>query len=332
VTYKAPPANVPWSQLRRLQANPKPGFQTGFDLSDPAEKVKQEARQKRFGIVAAPPTDDTTLQETTEENLLPILQAWDNESLVGMHRTDPPQSLWKNLPLDTTEVTEQVDEFREETAKPPTLVHEKIHIFSIDWAAFKQIRTNDIMAYFSIYGPTYVEWLDDLSANVIFEGFSAARALENMSQELPTPPPEEDLIHFFPSPPDFGGMGWRFGRKLLHKVTSDRYGQRGTTARLLMRVATSLDILQDRPSSWPKPPPGFSTKRVLGPGSDFPKQNKRTRGGERSDPGPPGTEQLMNSSLSAGRAGFSVEEMEAERARKRAKESTNKPQGTDESA
>jgi hypothetical protein len=134
--------------------------------------------------------------------------------------------------------------------------------------------------------------------------------------------------------PTLGAWGRRFCKKLFHKVTSDRYGQRGTTAHLLMRVATSLDILQDRPSSWPKPPSGFSNKRVLlAPGSDFPKQNKRTRGGERSDPSAPGSDPpLMNSSLSAGRAGFSVEEMEAERARKRAKESTDKPQRTDESA
>ena len=36
-----------------------------------------------------------------------------------------------------------------------------------------------------------------------------------------------------------------------------------------MRPATSLDILVERPSTWPNPPPGFSTKRILGPGSDY---------------------------------------------------------------
>ena len=53
------------------------------------------------------------------------------------------------------------------------------------------------------------------------------------------------------------------------KVKNDRFGRRGTKARILMRPATSLDILVERPSTWPNPPPGFSTKRILGPGSDY---------------------------------------------------------------
>lgn len=36
-----------------------------------------------------------------------------------------------------------------------------------------------------------------------------------------------------------------------------------------MRVATSIDVLDDRPTQWPKPPPGFTTKRVLMPWHDF---------------------------------------------------------------
>jgi hypothetical protein len=53
------------------------------------------------------------------------------------------------------------------------------------------------------------------------------------------------------------------------QIKNDRFGRRGTTARVLMRPATSLDILVERPSSWPAPPPGFSTKHILGPGSDY---------------------------------------------------------------
>lgn len=37
-----------------------------------------------------------------------------------------------------------------------------------------------------------------------------------------------------------------------------------------MRVSNVYDILEKRPTEWPKPPPGFTTRRVLGPGSDFP--------------------------------------------------------------
>lgn len=40
-----------------------------------------------------------------------------------------------------------------------------------------------------------------------------------------------------------------------------------------MRVSNAHDILEKRPTKWPKPPPGFTTRRVLGPGSDFPAQS-----------------------------------------------------------
>ena len=43
-----------------------------------------------------------------------------------------------------------------------------------------------------------------------------------------------------------------------------------------MRVASSFDVLVERPTEWPRPPPGFSTKRILGPGDDFKTDNRRT--------------------------------------------------------
>ena len=182
-----------------------------------------------------------------------------------------------------------------------------------------------------MYGPTYVEWLGELSCNVLFEDkYSAARALDGLSRELPLSPPlvlsegtegsseiqqVENTIQILtdtndqenstmvveggaddvlqnqdatnsledtPSndPPNLGSMGWRFCNYALWKRQSDRYGRRGTRSRCLVRTATSLDVLEERPTSWPKPPPGFTTKRVLGPGSDF-KSRSRRQGGKR---------------------------------------------------
>jgi len=166
-----------------------------------------------------------------------------------------------------------------------------------------------------------------------------------MSRELPSPPPprlpvpeesreEPERGAVITEPPDLGRMGWRLGKKVLLKVADDKYGRRGTEARLLLRPATSLDILLERPNQWPKPPPGFSTKRVLGPHSDLrgkrknKKQKKRSRGDEDQSienknftKGPKTAESLLSAGLSAARAGFTVEEMEAERAKKRMKAS-----------
>jgi hypothetical protein len=297
VPYKepAPDAFLPWSQARRLRANPKQGFITGLDLYDPVEKAKQDARKRRFGV--ADDKDDSkeeSKQEQdgkgstsmeTEATELPVVQAWDNEALVRAQRQDPPVSLWTNPPPETADETPKND--FAVSAETPTLVPEKIFIFSIDWAAFKQMRTNDLMAYFSIYGPSYVEWLGDLSCNILFEDrFGAKRALESLSRELPTPPPAEVVpseVEGESSPPDLGNMGWRLCNKAVRKVSNDRYGRMGTTARLIMRPATSLDVLKERPKTWPKPPPGFSTKHVLGPGSDFEVGRGRKRQKQRSN-------------------------------------------------
>ena len=160
IPYKepAPQAFLQWSQARRLRANPEKGFITGMDIMSPEELAKQEARKARFGVVTKQEdddkkrkgvdeeeghdNDDTTMMEEDAEPL-PILQAWDNEKLVKEHRVDPPSSLYVNPSL--SEETQEMDEFAMTPAAPATFVPEKIHLCSIDWAAFKQIRTDDIM-------------------------------------------------------------------------------------------------------------------------------------------------------------------------------------------
>ena len=125
------------------------------------------------------------------------------------------------------------------------------------------------------------------------------------------------------------------------QVSNDRYGRRGTRARVLMRLATSADVLDDRPTEWPKPPPGFTTKRVLMPWHDF-SGRRRQRGGHRDtkrrrrgggggrrsggrgyddeyDPAAGGEHPLLSKGLQSGRSGgYTVEELEAERNAKNA--------------
>lgn len=108
-----------------------------------------------------------------------------------------------------------------------------------------------------------------------------------------------------------------------------------------MRLATSVDVLDDRPTEWPKPPPGFTTKRVLMPWHDFSgrrrgggrggggrRDNKRRKGGndgggrrgggaQREDERA-NVELRLSKGLRSGRSGFSVEELEAERIAKNA--------------
>lgn len=358
IPYKepSPQAFLQWSKARKLRANPEKGFITGMDVMSPEEIAKQEARKARFGADAIKnkrkvEDGEEEMEEEAEGPMeameeekepLPIVQAWDNETLVSEQRKDPPGSLWANPPPADEEREDTGDDFAMESAGPTTHVPEKVHIFSIDWVAFKQIRTPDIMSYFKDYGPSYVEWLGELSCNVLFEDkFSAARALQHLSQDIPSPPPPEAVASNTENQEepkgatDFGNMTWRFCRQPIRKVVKDRYGRIGTTARLMMRTATTEDVLVERPTSWPAPPPGFSTKRVLGPGSDFdtsPPKKKRRRGNPpesfdhtSADGLPSGLPPGLDGSLQAGRGGFTIEEIEAERARKREASKTEEP-------
>lgn len=148
IPYKEPQNFLQWSQARRLRANPEKGFITGMDILTPEELDKQEARKARFGLVEKKRkgVEEDGEEEAMEEDIeaISIIQAWDNEPLVRHHRTDPPMSLYVNPP-PSEEKREETEEFAMDGSLEATLVPEKIHICSIDWAAFKQIRTDDIM-------------------------------------------------------------------------------------------------------------------------------------------------------------------------------------------
>jgi len=148
VPYKEPEpdAFLPWSQARRLKANPTAGFATGIDMSSPDEKAKQEARKKRFGGAVVQDSTESAADGDAETGRcsgdrppLPVEQAWDNEKLVRGQRADPPSSLWILPPPPGIHSVAPgtSSSFSMEEQEPPVLQPEKVHIFSIDWAAFK---------------------------------------------------------------------------------------------------------------------------------------------------------------------------------------------------
>lgn len=95
-----------------------------------------------------------------------------------------------------------------------------------------------------------------------------------------------------------------------------------------MRVANSADVLVERPKSTSKPPPGFSTRKVLGPGSDYatePEKKRRRMDSDRSnndddismfDPNSGAEHPGLRRGLKSGREGFSLDDLQVERARK----------------
>lgn len=58
---------------------------------------------------------------------------------------------------------------------------EAIHLYGVDC-----MSTSECLAYFGDYGPTFVEWIDDSSCNILFEDeFTAKRALIGHGKPLP---------------------------------------------------------------------------------------------------------------------------------------------------
>jgi hypothetical protein len=244
------------SNARKLRLNLPKGFATGLDLQSPEEQEKQRKRAERFGLQEEQKNNDDIDEDIMEDIESPIddsqdndqnvnsTKPWDNELKARKHRIDPPKELWK-FPQD--DFDEPIFDSAIRDSEPVTLVEEKIHIFGIDLAAFLKIRSDDIMSYFSLYGPSYVEWLGDFSCNVHFEDkYSASRALQGLSQPIVSPPPQELILSRKLSnsspPPDLGQMGWYFCHAPIRKVSNDRYGRKGIRSRVLLRLATSADV------------------------------------------------------------------------------------------
>lgn len=64
---------------------------------------------------------------------------------------------------------------------------EAVYVYGVD-----VLSTSDLLRYFSEWGPTFVEWLDDSSANVVFaDELTAKRALVGRGRPLPPQQPQD---------------------------------------------------------------------------------------------------------------------------------------------
>lgn len=153
------------------------------------DRKKRKAETDGTEIIKAPEEGEGIEEEEeepkqqTQRPPLPVLQAWDNEELVREFRVDPPYDINQNQAEGTSQEPhqheeEENDEFfhvgaqtLKQTTEPAnvdgamestcaktdtaiiatTLIPEKLHIFAIDWAAFKQIRSEDIMVRIIFY-------------------------------------------------------------------------------------------------------------------------------------------------------------------------------------
>lgn len=136
------------SVLGARRALLRKGFATGFDPHSAEQAAKLAQRQKRFGVVQVEEKDNS------EKELV-------------------------ERPVIAGRLLEQ----RRNVAIGEAGREEALHLFGVD-----MLGTGNIMSYFKEYGPSWVEWLNDSSCNVVFEdGFSMRRALRGVAREEEAP-------------------------------------------------------------------------------------------------------------------------------------------------
>jgi len=180
---------------RRARLERKDGFVTGIDLFADEERARIAARAARFGKIA-PLSDaaaDASNPSASAASVAPpplsgtavpirnVSYAPDEDELRKRARASRFQT-----PYDGGEgLMMEVDLLEERRPLPPAgtveRCPEKIHVYGVD-----VLSTSEILRYFTEWGPTYVEWLDDSSANVVFaDGLTAKRALVGRGRPMP---------------------------------------------------------------------------------------------------------------------------------------------------
>lgn len=203
----------------------KPGFATGIDVLDPAEQAKAAARAARFGVDpaaalsarrAAPPLPD------------PAEEAAKRARAARFGGTYVPPDVTGQMEVDLVAPRTEVD---------PSIPRrpDAVHLYGVD-----TLSTRDALAYFSEYGPTFVEWINDSSCNVLFaDAGSAARAL--VGSGVPLPPEEGDPLCGV----DAGGQA-AVARFLWHRGPDFKKPGQAEGLPLLFRMAAVTDVRPPR--------------------------------------------------------------------------------------
>jgi hypothetical protein len=218
------------------------GFTTGFDLFSEEELSKRQQRAERFGTTTA------GIQWTGGEIAEDAEKRRQRAERFGM---TPPTGGEDAGLMD-------VDLFEERKEAPADVERrlEVVHIYGVDL-----LSTKDILNYFGDYGPKYIEWINDSSANVVFSDFGTAeRAMVGMG----TPMVNADL-------PSGATLADPSAIKYVWHKGKD-FRKAGSDVPLVFRVATVLDV---------KPAERVKSRRLwVGAGG-----RGRTRGGGQSGHG-----------------------------------------------
>jgi hypothetical protein len=109
-----------------------------------------------------------------------------------------------------------------------------LFVQSINGGDLPPWNTNDVLLYFSEYGPSHIEWITGDQLNVVFEdNFTARRALEFLGEKLDV---LEDVVGKEQS------SYWRRGKEPIRHTKNDKWGSKNSEIPVLLRIATVEDV------------------------------------------------------------------------------------------
>ncbi|GAQ89682.1 hypothetical protein KFL_005500050 [Klebsormidium nitens] len=150
------------TQIARERAGDRKGFAVGIDLFSEEEKAKKERRAQRYGLA-------TAAKDETDEERKRRLRA----ERFGAVEPEPAVE-GATMDVDALEV-------RRDAPDTASLRLDTIYVYGTD-----TLSTKDVLRYFTGYGPSFVEWINDSSCNIVFEDeFAAKRALLTIGTQEP---------------------------------------------------------------------------------------------------------------------------------------------------
>jgi hypothetical protein len=316
VQYVDPARARPDMRLEaRRERNARSGFVTGIDFFSAEEEQKRKARAAKFGLaddggtngilvagggpLLAPPKVDVHLDPDDDPAELARRRARAERFGVPLAPLRPPQQRvgahgggggGGGGLMDVDALEAPADAPADAAPRP-----EAVYLYGVDL-----MSTGDCLRYFTEYGPTFVEWINDSACVVLFaDGGSAARAMHGTGVALPPEAPGAAEGEQQQQPAEGeegaaavaamdggevgegagggaaagGGVVWFRGRDFV---------KAGTAVRLLYRAATQADR---RDLNAPKPPSRYLWKAVAGAGSKRGRDGPGGGGGRREGGG-----------------------------------------------
>ena len=206
------------------------GFTTGFDMFSQEELEKRQQRAERFGQPSAgiqwtggEVAEDAEKRRARAER---FGMAEDAEKLKARAERFGVTNSTQNEKDETGLMDVDLYEERKDVAADVERRLDVVHIYGVDL-----MSTKDILNYFGDYGPKFVEWINDSSANIVFnDSGTAERALVGMG----TPMVNSDL-------PSGATLADPAAIKYVWFKGHD-FKKGGVDIPLVLRVATVLDV------------------------------------------------------------------------------------------